>query len=131
MDYAIVRPNQFLQSVSESTIPSIDEDGHVYVDAGDARISTADTRDVAAVASIVLTEGGHSGAHYRPHGPRDSARTRSLGTIRRCAGSTVAQRARAAGFRCSRKVAMRTARFWRVTSSSAGIPMRESAPNST
>ena len=70
MDYAIVRPNQFLQSVSESTIPSIDEDGHVYVDAGDARISTADTRDVAAVASILLTEGGHNGAHYDVTGPQ-------------------------------------------------------------
>jgi uncharacterized protein YbjT (DUF2867 family) len=69
LDYAIVRPNLFLQNVPESTIPSIDQDGNFYVDAGEARISMVDTRDVAAVASIVLTEGGHSGAHYDVTGP--------------------------------------------------------------
>jgi uncharacterized protein YbjT (DUF2867 family) len=40
----------------------IGEDGNLYVDAGDARISMVDTRDVAAVAGRLLTEGGHAGA---------------------------------------------------------------------
>ena len=64
LDHVILRPNLFLQNVPESTIPSIGEDGRFYVDAGDARISMVDTRDVAAVASVVLTESGHVGAHY-------------------------------------------------------------------
>jgi uncharacterized protein YbjT (DUF2867 family) len=69
LDYAIVRPNLFLQNVLESTIPSIDASGNFYVDAGDARISMVDTRDVAAVAAAALTQTGHSGAHYDVTGP--------------------------------------------------------------
>jgi uncharacterized protein YbjT (DUF2867 family) len=67
--YAIVRPNLFMQNVPESNLPSIGADGNLYVDAGDARISMVDTRDVAAVAGAVLTEEGHAGAHYDITGP--------------------------------------------------------------
>lgn len=67
--YVIVRPNLFLQNVPESNIPSVGEDGNLYVDAGDARISMVDTRDVAAVAARVLIEDGHAGAHYDVTGP--------------------------------------------------------------
>jgi uncharacterized protein YbjT (DUF2867 family) len=69
VDYTILRPNMFMQNVPESTIPSIDGDGRFYGDAGDARISMVDTRDVAAVASVVLTESGHGGARYDLTGP--------------------------------------------------------------
>jgi uncharacterized protein YbjT (DUF2867 family) len=69
LPYAIVRPNLFLQNIPESTIPSIDAAGTFYVDAGEARISMVDTRDVAAVAAVVLTEPGHTGAHYNVTGP--------------------------------------------------------------
>lgn len=69
LEYVIVRPNLFIQNVPESNIPSIGEDGNLYVDAGDARISMVDTRDVAAVASVVLTEDGHAGGHYDVTGP--------------------------------------------------------------
>src|SRR5919204_4532560 len=67
--HAIVRPNLFLQNVPENTIPSIDDDGNFYADAGDARISMVDTRDVAAVAAVVLTEPSHSGKAYDITGP--------------------------------------------------------------
>jgi uncharacterized protein YbjT (DUF2867 family) len=69
LDQVIVRPNLFLQNVPESTIPSIDEAGNFYVDAGEARISMVDTRDVAAVAAVALTEPGHAGASYDVTGP--------------------------------------------------------------
>jgi uncharacterized protein YbjT (DUF2867 family) len=69
LDHAILRPNLFLQNIPESTIPSIGDDGRFYVNAGDARISMVDTRDVAAVAGAVLTESGHAGAHYDITGP--------------------------------------------------------------
>jgi uncharacterized protein YbjT (DUF2867 family) len=68
--YVIVRPNLFLQNVPESTIPAIDGSGNFYVDAGQARISMVDTRDVAGVAAAVLTEPGHAGAHYDVTGPQ-------------------------------------------------------------
>jgi uncharacterized protein YbjT (DUF2867 family) len=64
-----VRPNLFLQNVPENTIPSIDGDGNFYANAGDARISMVDTRDVAAVAASVLTEPGHVGKAYDVTGP--------------------------------------------------------------
>jgi uncharacterized protein YbjT (DUF2867 family) len=70
LPYVIVRPNLFLQNVPESTIPSIDgSSGTFYVDAGDARISMVDTRDVAAVAAVALTEPGHAGERYDVTGP--------------------------------------------------------------
>jgi uncharacterized protein YbjT (DUF2867 family) len=69
ISYVIVRPNLFLQNIPESTIPSIDAAGNFYADAGEARISMVDTRDVAAVAAVALTEPGHAGAHYDVTGP--------------------------------------------------------------
>jgi uncharacterized protein YbjT (DUF2867 family) len=69
LPYVLVRPNLFLQNIPESTIPSIDSAGNFYADAGEARISMVDTRDVAAVAAAVLTEPGHAGAHYDVTGP--------------------------------------------------------------
>ena len=69
LPFVIVRPNLFLQNIPESTIPSIDASGTFYADAGEARISMVDTRDVAAVASRALTEPGHVGAHYDVTGP--------------------------------------------------------------
>jgi len=65
----IVRPNLFLQNIPDSTVPSIDAAGNFYADAGEARISMVDTRDVAAVAAVALTEPGHAGAHYDVTGP--------------------------------------------------------------
>lgn len=69
LEYVIVRPNLFQQNVPESTIPSIDEDGQFYLDAGAARIRMVDTRDVAAVAATTLSEPGHEGAIYDVTGP--------------------------------------------------------------
>jgi uncharacterized protein YbjT (DUF2867 family) len=69
LPYVIVRPNLFLQNIPESTIPAVDASGTFYVDAGEARISMVDTRDVAAVAAVVLTQPGHAGAHYDVTGP--------------------------------------------------------------
>lgn len=69
LPFVIVRPNLFLQNIPESTIPSIDASGTFYANAGDARISMVDTRDVAAVAAAVLTEPGHAGARYDVTGP--------------------------------------------------------------
>jgi uncharacterized protein YbjT (DUF2867 family) len=69
LPFVIIRPNLFLQNVPESTIPSIDGSGTFYADAGTARLSMVDTRDVAAVAAVALTEPGHAGGHYDVTGP--------------------------------------------------------------
>lgn len=67
---AIVHPNLFLQNVPENTIPSIGADGNFYANAGDARISMVDTRDVASVAAVLLTEPGHEGEEHDVTGPQ-------------------------------------------------------------
>jgi uncharacterized protein YbjT (DUF2867 family) len=67
--YVILRPNLLLQSVVDTTIPSIDADGRFCVNAGSARISMVDARDAAAVAAAVLTEPGHEGRRYDVTGP--------------------------------------------------------------
>jgi uncharacterized protein YbjT (DUF2867 family) len=69
LDHVILRPNMFMQNIPESTIPSIGADGRFYANAGKARLSMVDTRDVAAVANVVLTESGHSGSRYDLTGP--------------------------------------------------------------
>jgi uncharacterized protein YbjT (DUF2867 family) len=69
LPYVIVRPNLFLQNIPESTIPAIDASGTFYADAGEARISMVDTRDIAAVAAFALTEPGYAGAHFDVTGP--------------------------------------------------------------
>jgi uncharacterized protein YbjT (DUF2867 family) len=69
LDYVILRPNMFSQNIPESTVPSIGDDGILYANAGEARISMVDTRDIAAVADIVLTQDGHAGATYDITGP--------------------------------------------------------------
>ncbi len=67
--HVIVRPNLFLQNVPETTIPSIGADGRFYLNAGTARISMVDTRDVAAVAAAVLTGSGEVGVTCEVTGP--------------------------------------------------------------
>jgi uncharacterized protein YbjT (DUF2867 family) len=70
LPYAIVRPNMFMQNIVENTIPSIDGEGNFYTNAGDARISMVDTRDVGAVAAALLTQPGHEGDAYDVTGPQ-------------------------------------------------------------
>jgi uncharacterized protein YbjT (DUF2867 family) len=70
LPYVILRPNLFLQNIPESTIPAIGASGNFYVNAGQARISMVDTRDVAAVAAAALTQDPHAGARYDLTGPQ-------------------------------------------------------------
>ena len=67
--YVILRANLPLQTVVRRTIPSIDAAGRFRVNAGGARISMVDERDVAAAAAVVLTEPGHEGRRYDLTGP--------------------------------------------------------------
>jgi uncharacterized protein YbjT (DUF2867 family) len=69
LPHTLVRPNLFMQNVPENTVPSIDAEGNFYANAGDARISMVDTRDVAAVAAVALTSPGHEGKAYDVTGP--------------------------------------------------------------
>jgi uncharacterized protein YbjT (DUF2867 family) len=87
--HVIVRPNLFLQNIPESTIPAIDASGNFYADAGQARISMVDTRDVAAVAAAALTEPGHTGARYDVTGPEALSYTDVAAKLTRAMGRQI------------------------------------------
>ncbi len=87
--HAIVRPNMFMENVPESTIPSIDATGTFYANAGDARISMVDTRDVAAVAAVLLTEPGHVGAELDVTGPEAISYDGVAGKLRSALGRQI------------------------------------------
>jgi uncharacterized protein YbjT (DUF2867 family) len=69
VEHAIVRPNMFMENIPETTIPSIDANGTFYANAGDARVSMVDTRDVAAVGAVLLTDSGHRAEALEVTGP--------------------------------------------------------------
>ncbi len=89
LPHVIVRPNFFLQNIAESVIPSVDASGNFFVNAGEARISMIDTRDVGAVAAAVLTEPGHAGAHYDVAGPEALSHADVAGKLTRALGRQI------------------------------------------
>lgn len=67
--WTFLRPNGFMQNFvhEAATIKSQDA---IYQPAGDARISHIDVRDIARVATRVLTAPGHEGKAYELSGPQ-------------------------------------------------------------
>lgn len=66
--YTFLRPNLFFQGLLAFAGP-ISAEGRFYAPIGDATVSAVDVRDIAAVASVALTEAGHEGATYTLTGP--------------------------------------------------------------
>ena len=63
--YTFLRPNWFMDNFSSGFIqPMIAEAKSVFVPAEDAKTSFIATKDIAAVAAVVLTELGHRGKEY-------------------------------------------------------------------
>jgi uncharacterized protein YbjT (DUF2867 family) len=67
--YTILRPNAFMQNFVTLYAPTIREQGFFRLPLGHARLSSVDTRDVAAAASSVLLSGRHDGTAYVLTGP--------------------------------------------------------------
>jgi uncharacterized protein YbjT (DUF2867 family) len=68
MTYTFLRPNLFMQGLLGFR-QSIMEQGKFFAAIGDAKISTIDIRDIAAVAVAALTEPGHDNKTYTLTGP--------------------------------------------------------------
>ena len=69
MDYTIVRPHGFMQTLTLFNWNMIERAGVISMPAGDGGIPLIDVRDVAAVAVLALTEPGHVGKIYDLTGP--------------------------------------------------------------
>jgi uncharacterized protein YbjT (DUF2867 family) len=61
--WTMLRPHHFMQNLL-SQADNIINDGIVYSSSGDGKIPFADTRDIAAVAVVTLTQPGHTGKKY-------------------------------------------------------------------
>jgi uncharacterized protein YbjT (DUF2867 family) len=61
--WTMLRPHHFMQNLLGQA-DNIINDGVVYSSSGDGRIPFVDTRDIAAVAAVTLTQAGHSGRKY-------------------------------------------------------------------
>ena len=67
--FTFLRPNGFMQNFVNYASSSIVRENVFYGSEGDGRISHIDIRDIAAVATRVLTEDGHIGHIYTLTGP--------------------------------------------------------------
>jgi uncharacterized protein YbjT (DUF2867 family) len=63
MAWTMLRPHHFMQNLLGQADNIINE-GVVYSSSGDGKIPFVDTRDIAAVAAVTLTEPGHAGKKY-------------------------------------------------------------------
>jgi len=63
MAWTMLRPHHFSQNLL-SQAGNIINDGVVYSSSGDGKIPFVDTRDIAAVAVVTLTQPGHAGKKY-------------------------------------------------------------------
>ena len=61
--WTMLRPHHFMQNLLGQAHNIINE-GVVYSSSGDGRIPFVDTRDIAAVAGVALTQPGHAGRKY-------------------------------------------------------------------
>jgi uncharacterized protein YbjT (DUF2867 family) len=63
LPWTMLRPHHFMQNLL-SQADNVINDGVVYSSSGDGKIPFIDTRDIAAVAVVTLTEPGHTGKKY-------------------------------------------------------------------
>ncbi len=69
MAWTFLRPNGFMQNLTNFFGHTIKTQGTFRLPAGEARVSHVDVRDIAAAACEVLTREGHAGKAYDLSGP--------------------------------------------------------------
>ena len=84
----VLAPNGFFSNVlgMAATIAQ----GGIYTNAGDGKVSQIDPRDIAASASVVLTQPGHAGTTYSLTGPEAIGYADVAATLTRLLGRPVA-----------------------------------------
>ncbi|MBV9300644.1 MAG: SDR family oxidoreductase [Acidobacteriaceae bacterium] len=73
--YTFLRPNGFMQNVVNYSSSTIVRENVFYGSEGNGKVSQIDIRDIAAVATRVLTEEGHIGKTYTLTGPEALSNT--------------------------------------------------------
>jgi uncharacterized protein YbjT (DUF2867 family) len=90
LQYAIFRPNSFMQNIGTYNAPSIRAQGAFYSAMGDAKLSLIDVRDIAAiVAKALANPAAFAGKTIELNGPEAFSYTEIAARISRVAGRTV------------------------------------------
>ncbi len=88
--YTILRPNWYMQNFNPGFIvPMIQKTGTIFLPAADGATSFVDARDVAAVATIALTEEGHLDQVYTLTGGEALTYEAVARLISRASGRTI------------------------------------------
>jgi uncharacterized protein YbjT (DUF2867 family) len=86
--YTFLRPNLFMQGLLNFRA-TITSQGVFYAPAGNAKVSVVDVRDIASVASRVLTESGHEGKAYDITGPQALTHAEMADQLSQAAGKPI------------------------------------------
>jgi uncharacterized protein YbjT (DUF2867 family) len=86
LDWTILRPNWFQQNFGEGFAPALRDSGVLALPAADAAVGFVDTRDIAEVAAVALTEPGHAGRTYVVTGPAALTHAQAVQTLGEAAG---------------------------------------------
>jgi len=86
--YTFLRPNLFMQGLLNFR-QTISAQGAFYAPAGNAAVSLVDVRDIASVATRVLTESGHEGKTYDITGPEALTHEEVASQLSQAIGKTV------------------------------------------
>jgi uncharacterized protein YbjT (DUF2867 family) len=90
LQYAIFRPNSFMQNIAAYNAPSIRTQGAFYSAMGDAKLSLIDVRDIAAIVAKALTNpAAFAGKTIELNGPEAFSYSEIAEKISRVAGRPV------------------------------------------
>jgi uncharacterized protein YbjT (DUF2867 family) len=90
LQYAIFRPNSFMQNIAAYNAPSIRAQGAFYSAMGDAKLSLIDVRDIAAIVAKALTDPvAFAGKTIELNGPEAFSYSEIAKKISRVAGRPV------------------------------------------
>lgn len=87
--FTFVRPNGFMQNYANFFGQSIKTQNTFYMPMGEGKVSHIDARDIAAVASIALTENGHEGKAYEVTGSEALSNTEIAAIISQIVGRKI------------------------------------------
>jgi uncharacterized protein YbjT (DUF2867 family) len=88
LEWTVLRPTFFMQNYSTAAAGQV-KSGAFYEPAGDGATSFVDTRDIADVAVVALTQPGHHGKAYTLTGPAALTRNEVAAELSRAIGRPV------------------------------------------
>jgi uncharacterized protein YbjT (DUF2867 family) len=86
--YTFLRPNLFMQALLGFR-DLVVQQRKFFASIGDAKVSLVDTRDIAAVAAVALTQPGHAGKTYQLTGPQALSHAEIAALLSAAVGYTI------------------------------------------